>query len=281
MGGLYMVGLLKNALPKNLQLLEKIARVIKEEYYKKTIFTPERSLKESLKETNCFLEQVAKRGDVSWLGNLSFAILSLKNLKLNFTKVGEIKIFLLRRGRIIDIDKKLKLQDIEPYPLKIFGNIVSGKLAEGDLILVLTKEVFEFFQQNLFLNKVALLSYFSEKGLKDILNEKKEEMAKISGVLLAIALTKEVGYLAKGKEGKREIILPKISKEFSLKEALSPFLRLFKKFQKPKINIPSLKGLISNLTSSVSHRRILNKKLILVLALILVLILGFILFQLE
>ena len=275
MGSLYLVGLLKNVLPRNLRFLEKLQKVIKEKYYKSTILTPEKSLRESLKEANEFLEEIAKRGDVSWLGNLSFAVLALKNFKLNFTKVGEIKIFLLRAGKIIDIDKKLKFQDIEPYPLKIFGNIVSGKLSEGDLILVLTKEIFDFFQENLLLNEIAKLPRFSEKELKDILNGKKEELSKISGALLAISLRKEV--LA----GKREIILPKISKEFSLKEVLAPFLRPFKKFQKPKINIPNPKELIRNLISFVIRRKVLNKKLILILALILVLILGFIFSQLE
>jgi len=275
MGSLYLVGLLKNVLPRNLRFLEKLQKVIKEKYYKSTIFTPEKSLRESLKEANEFLEGLAKKGDVSWLGNLSFAILVLKNFKLNFTKVGGMKIFLLRRGQIIDIDKKLKFQDIEPYPLKIFGNIVSGKLSEGDLILVLTKEIFDFFQENLLLNEIAKLPRFSEKELKDILNRKKEELSKISGALLAISLRKEV--LA----GKREIILPKISKEFSLKEVLAPFLRPFKKFQKPKINIPNPKELIRNLISFVIRRKVLNKKLILILALILVLILGFIFSQLE
>ena len=275
MGSLYLVGLLKNALPRNLRFLEKLQKVIKEKYYKSTIFAPEKSLRESLKEANEFLEGIAKRGDVSWLGNLGFAILCLKNFKLNFTKVGGMKIFLLRRGQIIDIDKKLKFQDIEPYPLKIFGNIVSGKLAEGDLILVLTKEIFDFFQKNLLLNEIAKLPHFSEKGLKDILNGKTEDLSKISGALLAISLRKEV--LA----GKREIILPKISKEFSLKEVLSPFLRSFKKFQKPKINIPNPKELIRNSISFVIRRKVLNKKLILILALILVLVLGFILFRLQ
>ena len=281
MGSLYLVGLLKNALPRNLRFLEKLQKVIKEKYYKSTIFAPEKSLRESLKEANEFLEGIAKRGDVSWLGNLGFAILGLKNFKLNFTKVGGIKIFLLRRGQIIDIDKKLRFQDIEPYPLKIFGNIVSGKLAENDLILVLTKEVFEFFQNENLLPEIGKLVPFNEIGFRKILNGKKEELSKISGALLAISLRKEVGYPAKGWVGKREIILPKTSKEFSLKEVLAPFLRPFKKFQKPKINIPNPKELIRNLISFVIRRKVLNKKLILILALILVLILGFIFSQLE
>ena len=288
MGSLYLVGLLKNVLPRNLRFLEKLQKVIKEKYYKSTILTPEKSLRESLKEANEFLEEIAKRGDVSWLGNLSFAVLALKNFKLNFTKVGEIKIFLLRAGKIIDIDKKLKFQDIEPYPLKIFGNIVSGKLSEGDLILVLTKEIFDFFQENLLLNEIAKLPRFSEKELKDILNGKKEELSKISGALLAISLRKEV--LA----GKREIILPKISKEFSLKEVLSPFLKNFLRIihtaflQKGGAGLSELRiklfGFLShifNLFKIKIKSLIFNKKLILILALILVLILGFIFSQLE
>ena len=231
MGSLYLVGLLKNALPRNLRFLEKLQKVIKEKYYKSTIFAPEKSLRESLKEANEFLEGIAKRGDVSWLGNLGFAILCLKNFKLNFTKVGGMKIFLLRRGQIIDIDKKLKFQDIEPYPLKIFSNIVSGKLSEGDLILVLTKEIFDFFQENLLLNEIAKLPPHHNfgGGLKDILDRKKEGLSRISGALLAISLRKEV--LA----GKKEIILPKISKEFSLKEVLSPFLKKFLRIDRKSV----------------------------------------------
>jgi len=125
MGNLYLTGLLKNVLPQNLRFLDKLAKVIQKEYYRSTIIKPEKALKKSLKEANEFLEQIAKKGDVSWLGNLSFAALSLKNYELNFTKVGDLKIFLLRGERIIDIDQKLKFEEITPWPLKIFGNIVS------------------------------------------------------------------------------------------------------------------------------------------------------------
>jgi len=277
MGSLYMTGLLKNALPKNLQLLEKIAKLIKGEYYKKTIFTPEKSLRESLKEANDFLEQIAKKGDVSWLGNLSFAVLALKEFKLNFTKVGGIKMFLIRGRKIIDIDKKLRFQDIEPYPLKIFGNIVSGKLAENDLILVFTKEVFDFFQRNLLLNEIAKLPHFSEKELKDILSGKKEELSKISGICLAILLTKEV------LRGKREEILPQISKEFSLKEVFSPILKALRitKLNELQIKLINCLSRIINLSKIKIKSLISNKKVILVLAFILVLFFGFIFARLE
>ena len=307
-GSLYMVGLLKNVLPQNLRLLGKISKIIKDRCYKSTIFTPEKSLRESLKETNEFLERVSKKGDVSWLGNLSFAVLSLKDFKFNFTKVGEIKIFLLRAGKIIDVDKKLKFQDIEPYPLKIFGNIVSSKLAEDDLILVLTKEVFQFFQSKNLLSELANLDFFGEKDLKEILNKQKEELSKISGICLAVILKKE--FL-----GKRETISPKILKEFSLKEVFRPFFKPFEKIKKrlqpsktekkkkllkfpgirlPKLKfgiydvLPALKGRVSPKEDDISSPFHLRnkvgrcyKKVILILALISVLLVGFILSQIE
>jgi len=223
LGNLYMVGILKKALPKNFHLLEKLFKTVKQRYYKTTIFTPEKSLKESLKESNELLEDIAKKGDVSWLGNLSFAVLNFKNFKMNFTKVGGMRIFLIRAGKIIDIDSKLKLEEIEPYPLRVFGNIVSGKLAEGDIVLVFTKEVLDFFQTEGLLEKIAKLPYFSSQELKIIFDEKKEKLLEIVGACVAIILKKEQTL------GKRETISPIPTKEFSLKEVFSPLLSIFKK----------------------------------------------------
>ncbi len=114
LGSLYMLGLLKNTLPQNVRFLDNLAKIIKEKYYK-SVFSPEKSLKETLKEVNHFLEQIAKRGDVSWLGNLSFTVITFTphqksgGGEFNFAKVGDLKIFLLRKGRIIDIDTSVKL----------------------------------------------------------------------------------------------------------------------------------------------------------------------------
>lgn len=274
-GSLYMVGSLRDVLPKNLHFLERLQKLIKEKYYLRTISTPEKSLKESLKETNEFLEGVVKRGDVSWLGNLNFVVISLKDFKLNFTKVGGIKIFLLRRGQVTDIDKKLRFQDIEPYPLKVFPNLVSGKLAENDLILVLTKEISEFFQTEGILNEIAKFGRFSEREFKEILEEKREMLSKVSGICLAIVLTKEV-FL-----GKKEAILPQVKKEFSLREVFSPIFKFVKGLKKPVLpKIPKIGALKPKLT--VPKIKVeLNKNLILALALILTLIIGFLFAQLE
>jgi hypothetical protein len=262
LGGLYMVGALKKVLPQNIQFLEKLAKFIKEEYYKKTLSGPEKSLRESLKKANEFLEEITKSGDVSWLGNLSFVIIAGKDFNLNFTKVGDIKILLLRGKKIVDLDKKIKFRDIEPYPLKIFGNVVSGKFAEGDLILILTKEIFDFFQKENLIEKVASLDEFSINNIKKVFYEKRDSLSKISGIFLAILVKKTM------LEKKRETVSVPILKEFSFYEVFSPFLRYLK---------PKKDSFLNKIKSpQIQIKAKLNKQIILVLVLVIVLCLGFI-----
>jgi len=284
LGSLYMVGFLKNVLPHHFRFLDNLARVIKGEYYSPKLHSQEKSLKESLRTANEFLENIAKSGNVSWLGNLSFATISLRNFELNFTKVGDLKVFLLRGGQVIDIDRKLRFQEIEPYPLKIFGNIISGKLAENDILLVLTKEVFDFFQGQNLLDEIAKLIPFDERKLREILNNKKEEALKISGICLLVFLSKEI--LAK----KREAILPQPEK-FSLKQAFSPALNFIKKLIKkpglPPLKVPGLKlphptfpkPTFPKITIPTFPK--LRKNLIVILVLIFFLALGAFIFQKE
>jgi len=254
MGSLYMLGMLKNVLPQNVRFLDKLAKHIKEKYYKTVSITSEKSLKDTLKKSNEYLENIAKSGDVSWLGNLSFSVITIKNFELNFTKTGDLKIYLIRKGQVMDTDQKLNLEDFEPYPLKIFGNIVSGKLAENDIILVLTKSVSDIFFQEKFLSDIARVSLSENlkeetKKIKEIFNAKKEKLTKATGAALLVVLSKE----EMPKE--RETLAPKRSlKVFSIKEAFAPIL---KKIRMPKILLLSIKKPIIKLPNF----DIKNKKL--------------------
>jgi len=304
MGNLYLIGVLKNVLPQNLHFLDKLAKVIQKEYYLSIARKPEKALKEALKEANAFLDEIAKKGDVSWLGNLSFGVFSLKNYELNFTKVGDLKTFLLRGKRIIDIDRKLKLEEIAPWPLKIFGNIVSGKLAEDDVLLVSTKEVSDFFEKEALLPEIEKIWPFDEKRLKEIFNKKREEILKISGVCLVIVLTKEI---TAGKTPETEFhFLPRSSgatgsvkeiisqksypKEFNFKQVFTPYLKKigggFKKIKLPAFPRVKLPNPLKQPEIKLPEIRLPKlpkpgKKPILILALILFLSLGFFISQLQ
>lgn len=274
LGNLYAVGYLKNALPQNSHLLENLAQIIKEKYYISSS-SSEKSFKDSLKKANEYLKKISERGDVSWLSNLSFAAVSLQDLKMNFTKIGDLNIFLLRKGQVIDIDQKLKFDDLDPYSMKIFGNIVSGKLAENDVIALLTKDVFKIFLEGNLLHKIAEASAFNQKRIKEILNERKEQLLKASGICLLIALTKEESI------NEKETIKEEKEATFSFKKLSFKLPKISLKvppLPKPEkllslIKLPKLKFKMKN------GRLPLNKKVFLILALFFFLISGFFVFQ--
>jgi len=271
LGSLYMVGELQNTLPQNSRFLDDLAKTIKKNYYTFSIKSPEKALSQCLKKANESLAEKVKKENVSWLGNLNFAVLSLNNFNLIFTKTGELKILLLRRGEIIDIGKNLDLREIEPYPLKIFLNVVSGKLLPDDRILILTKEIFEFlFQQNL-LAKIAKAENINSKKIKEILPVSlftKNEGSKISGVCFLAVLT------AESKRGeKSQPILFQNEKKFSFPKIRFPFK--LSKIKLPKIKIPATGQIIEKFRPKIN----IKKKLILIAVLILILFFGFLIFK--
>lgn len=187
-GSLYMVGAIKNALPKSPRLLDELSKTIKERYYTPIVRSPEKTLKESLKRANNFLENLVQKGDVSWLGNLNFVTLTIQKAEFNLSKVGDIKTFLIRKKRVVDIEKKIRFEDIEPYPLKIFLNIVSGKLSEEDVIVILSKEVADFFEKEAILDDLTKIYPLDEKKIINLFNSKKTRFQELSGVCLIIII---------------------------------------------------------------------------------------------
>lgn len=227
LGNLYTIGEIRNTLPQNYKLLEHLSVQIKKEYYLSSLRSPEKALTEGLKKGNEFLEGLTKKGDVSWLGNLNFAVLSIKDFVFRFTKVEKIFFYFIRGGRVINITQKLIQEEINPYPLKVFGNIVSGKLSSDDILLVLTKEVADFFTAEHLFNEIASLNVFTEKKLKEILGLRDKELKEISGAALLISLTNETEKSPKGKTP-QVMKFDRPKERFSITEALSPLLKILK-----------------------------------------------------
>lgn len=270
LGNLYVVGELNKALPQNTNFLNSLFLALKKEYYSAGLKkTPETSFQDALKKTNEFLDKEVKNGNVSWLGNLNFAVLNFNNYILNFTKTGGIKILLIRGQELLDISQNLEFQDMEPYPLKIFGNIATGKLAENDKIIVLTKEVFSVLSQSSnFFNYLSKIS--DEKGIKEIFKINKQIFSEVSGVCLFLIVKEELQpqeILTFRKE------LPKFSFRslFKFPSFELPFPRLKISFKIPEIKFPF----------SIPKSTRLYKSGGLILALILILTLGFFIFGAE
>lgn len=181
MGSLYIAGEVKN---DNSNLIERLAKEIKEKYYRSNS-SPQESLPETLKRANQFLSEEVKKENVKWLGSLNYGIFSLKNLDLNFTKTGNLKVLLIRSGKITDIGKNLEKKEIDPYPLKVFFDVASGKLLSNDILVILSEEVYSFLKEKGILDKFSDLEDYSEKAIRKIFPKDlftKESSPKISGL---------------------------------------------------------------------------------------------------
>ncbi|MFH1841549.1 MAG: hypothetical protein ABH800_02205 [Candidatus Nealsonbacteria bacterium] len=272
MGSLYIVGELRKALPSNSRLLNNLSSAVKKEYYESSLKkTLEAGLKESIKKANEFLDQEVRKENVSWLGNLNFSILTLKDFALNLTKAGDIKIILLRENEIIDIGKELETQNFQPYSLKLFGNIATGSIIKNDKILILTKEIFSFFLKSGALKELSKIS--EEKELRDFLKIKQKNFSEASGICLFLVAKEE------SKQKQSIIFRP----EFSPKEIiLKPILKakeMIPSFslptvKTPKISFPSFKFKKPNIQT-------LKKQITIVVLFAVVLGLGFFIFDAE
>jgi len=241
LGSLYMAGELKRPILGNPRFLTDLSNAVKNEYYNSELKkTPETNLKEALKKANQYLDEQTKKGNVGWLGNLSFAVLNYNNYVLNFAKTGEMKMLLIRGNEFLDIGENLEMQADQAYPLKVFSNMASGKLVPGDKILVLTKDAFSTLtQSNTFLKQLSRAE--DEKGLKELIKNYKPLFAETSGICLVMMVTER-------QQQKKSLTFQNELPTFSFKEALwQPLMSLKPRklfLPKPK-SLPKLKAGIS------------------------------------
>src|SRR3990170_3106879 len=196
LGSLFVVSELKNPLPQTSKLTDRIFQAIKTRFYTLSVNSSSSALAEGLKKANEYLTEEVRKENVAWLGNLSLAVVSINNFEINFTKFGALKIILARDGQVTEISQSLELEEFDPYPLKVFGKTLNGRLNPEDKIIIFNHEVFDFFSAQGLLKEISDHADFSEKALKEILQSHSQELALISGICLLISLSK----LNKAKE---------------------------------------------------------------------------------
>ncbi len=117
----------------------------KKEYYGNPRRTPAGSFEAGLNRINIALSELAKQGNIAWIGKIESALCALeKNGMLHFSATGPAHIALMREGSLSLISDGLAPEATAPNPLKTFIEISSGKLHPEDLVILGTHELFEF-----------------------------------------------------------------------------------------------------------------------------------------
>ena len=124
-----------------------LTSVLKKEYY----INPKRQVAESLDsalhKVNIALSELAKQGNIEWLGNLNAAICVLEKNNTHFSVSGNAKMFIFRNGTLSNISDGLASDSLEPHPLKTFLNVSSGRLEKDDRMLITSEDIFHIFSE--------------------------------------------------------------------------------------------------------------------------------------
>lgn len=296
LGSLFMVGELRKTVSRDSRLLNNLARVIKTKFYGHKIYSTEKSLRETLKQANEFLQELIKQGDTSWLSNLNFAVLTLtpitprsedkkqelKGFKINLTKTGDIEILLLTQDQVLNLAQGIEPKQKEVYPVKTFFNIVSGRATKNDRILILSQNLYREFLKRKTFNQLGQLPFLDQK----ILNKTLKHLGKeVSGTALLIDLSPE----QKEKPNQRLIF----KGSFLNKKIFKLFKKFFNVLKKKlaKIPVPSfLEPIAQFLTKIFRHLAVFlntlrsclqDKRIIWVVILLITLVLGEIVVGIE
>ena len=123
-----------------------LTSVLKKEYYA----NPRRSVTESfdsaMHKVNLALSEVAKHGNVEWIGKLHASICVLEKNAVHFTVTGNAKIFLNRKKILTEISEGLSSAESQPHPLKTFVNVSSGRLEKEDRLIITSEDLFHILK---------------------------------------------------------------------------------------------------------------------------------------
>lgn len=122
-----------------------LASELKKEYYGNPRRTPAGSFEAGLNRLNIALSELAKQGNIAWIGKIEGALCALeKNGMLHFSTTGSSRILLIREQIASSISDGLSPEAETPNPLKTFVEISSGKLHPDDIVILSSHELFDF-----------------------------------------------------------------------------------------------------------------------------------------
>ncbi|MDD5739097.1 MAG: hypothetical protein PHY72_04245 [Candidatus Pacebacteria bacterium] len=190
-GHLYIVAEAKNSFSDNQTplggksltgqaVINRLAEILKKYFYQKPVFYSHDSFQLGLNQMNDFLNQEILQNDRSFLSGFHFASIVVGpkgNIKVS--KVGNIKIILLRNSEAFDIGSNFTIERITD---KIFPDVIEGSLQKNDRILMATPEVFQSFQAEKIIEELSLCH--NPKLVKQVFKQRKKIVREFSGACL-------------------------------------------------------------------------------------------------
>lgn len=122
-----------------------LSSVAKKTYFASHQKNPENGFENTLAKVNLSLSEVAKHGNVNWIGKVDAVLCCVFENQIHFSVSGDAKVLLLRKDRLTEISAGLSPIDEAANPLKTFTDIASGRLEDGDKLILTTDDISHIF----------------------------------------------------------------------------------------------------------------------------------------
>ena len=124
-----------------------LSSVLKKEYYANPKRSIENSFDSALQKVNLALSEIAKEGNINWLGKIDGVVSILEKNNLHFSVCGKARVFLLRKQMLSEISVDMAPSNTQPNPLKTFADVSSGRLENEDKLIICEDDIFKVFSE--------------------------------------------------------------------------------------------------------------------------------------
>ena len=120
-----------------------LTSVLKKEYYANPKRSATESFDSALHKVNVALSEIAKHGNINWLGKIDAAICVMEQNTIHFSVTGNGHVYIKRQDQFMSISDALAPDQSDPHPLKTFVDVSSGKTESGDRVLIFSDDIFQ------------------------------------------------------------------------------------------------------------------------------------------
>jgi len=125
-------------------IVNYLISVIKKEFFSRPGRGSVESFEAALHKVNLALSKLAAHENVKWIGNLNSVCAVIEKNNLHIASAGSGNAFFLRSKTLTELTDPAENTGAE-NPLKTFQDVLSGRMEEGDKIILATGSIFDIF----------------------------------------------------------------------------------------------------------------------------------------
>lgn len=139
-------GLFETESPESLQqeIVEGLAREVVDSFYHAEQFSPDRALEQTLQHLNQKIQTILPEVGEDWVKQFTGVVAVVHGTDVHFSGIGRLAAFIIQQNTLVDLHQP---SATPPQPLKVFTNVLSGKLNIHSTLFFSTESILDFLSR--------------------------------------------------------------------------------------------------------------------------------------